>query len=65
MFRALMAVFIRVRDIGGVVTDLQERVSQGRVHVARALVGIAAFVLNFAGLYTPNPDGYCKETGSR
>jgi hypothetical protein len=36
---------------------MPERVSQGRVHVARALVGIAAFVLNVAGLFTPDCHG--------
>ncbi len=30
---------------------MPERVSQGRVHGARALVGIAGFVLNVAGLF--------------
>jgi hypothetical protein len=55
--RAMMAVFIRGREIGGVVTDMPERVSQGRVHVARALVAIAAFVLNVAGLFTPDCHG--------
>lgn len=31
---------------------MPERVSQGRVHCTRALVGIAGFVLNVAGLFT-------------
>jgi hypothetical protein len=45
------------RDVGDVVTEMPEQVSQVRVHVARALVGIAAFVLNVAGLFTPNCHG--------
>jgi hypothetical protein len=56
--RAMMAVFIRGREIGGVVTDMQERVSRAWVHVAFALVGIATFALNFAGLFTPDRHGY-------
>jgi hypothetical protein len=52
-----MAVFHPGRDVGGVVTDMPARVCQGRVHVARALVRIAAFVLNVARLFTPDCHG--------
>jgi len=36
---------------------MPERVSPGRVHVVRALVGIAAVVLSVAGLFTPDCHG--------
>jgi hypothetical protein len=36
---------------------MPEGVSHGRVHVVRALVGITAFVLNVAGLFTPDGHG--------
>jgi hypothetical protein len=45
------------RDVGDVVTDMPEQPSQVRGHVARALVGIAAVVLNVPGLFTPDCHG--------
>jgi hypothetical protein len=36
---------------------MPEQVSQVKVHVARALVGIATVVLNVAGLFTPDCHG--------
>jgi hypothetical protein len=63
--RGMMAVFIRGREIGGVVMDMQERVSRAWVHVTFGLVGIAAFAVNFAGLFTPRPPRILREAGSR
>jgi len=36
---------------------MPERISQGRVHIARALVGITGFVLNAAGLFRHDCNG--------
>jgi len=53
-----MAVFIRGRDIGVSSRTCTSESPRAWVHAALALVGIAAFALNFAGLFTPDRHGY-------